>query len=116
VWAVRLSALLGLALILGAPPTVVICHHPGALEDPFGHPITIVIPSSALDQRLRHGDTLGPCEAPAPTPTPRVTPAPTVKPTPRPTAVPTATPIPTSAPSPSSTSMPRTTPPPTDTE
>src|SRR3989338_8144230 len=70
---------------------VVICHYPPgnitALE-------TITINAPALKAHLDHGDTIGSCFAPTPSPTPIPTTTPTTTP------VPTTTPIVTTSPSP----------------
>jgi hypothetical protein len=98
-WALGLAAisLPLLAVVLAAAQTyITICHHPGPFEDPFGNPVTLIIPVSALQGHLGHGDTIGPCGPQAtPRPTPKATPQPTPKPTPRPTPGPTARPTPT---------------------
>lgn len=110
-------ALIVLALAGAQQPTITICHHPGTLEDPFGHRVTMTIPISALDRHLRHGDTIGACgSVPTPRPTPRPTPKPTPRPTPRPTPTPRATP-PAATPTPVAPGeSPIITLPPTDTE
>jgi hypothetical protein len=65
---------------------------------------TIEVSKKALKAHLKHGDTLGECPKPTPTPTATPTPEPTATPTPEPTATPTpeptVTPTPTAEPGP----------------
>lgn len=70
---------------------VIICHYPPENIQAYQ---TLTIDASALKAHLDHGDTVGACLSPIPTPTPSASPGPT--------ASPSATPIITTSPSPTS--------------
>lgn len=46
------------------PSKVTICHHTHSQKNPF---VTITVSERALPAHLRHGDTIGPCQASVPT-------------------------------------------------
>jgi outer membrane biosynthesis protein TonB len=124
------TALAGLALAAGVilvpgvalaspAPQVALCHQPGTPAQQ-----TLTVNGNAADGHLGHGDTLGACADPEPTPDPQPTEEPTPTPTPDPTPTeepapdpePTTDPTPTEEPTPTPETTPTEEPTPTPVE